>query len=182
VLCASFVAVAIINWRKRRFTRGIGRYLILLAGLCCCGFLGLSTLDNASDAQHASFTGQVRVTGYQYGPRGTHINLYRACVTNCDTPGVQLVMEPKAQSVLRDHQELPAFKIGYLVEAVKVLSGKTAYKVVDISDPSTGIYFYHLDTNRHPWRAELFFADAAFFILAGLLDFCLSFSSLANTR
>jgi hypothetical protein len=181
-VCSLFAAVAIIDRRKHRSARGIGLYLILLAGLYWCGFLGLNTLDNVSDAKHSSITGQVKVTGYLHGPRGTHINLYQACLTNCDSLGVLLVMEPKAQSILRDHPDLPAFKIGYLSEGVKAGSDRSAFKVVDISDPTTGTSFYHLDTSLHPWRAWTFFADAVLFLLTALLGIYLAiFKSNSST-
>jgi hypothetical protein len=173
LVCASYAGVAIFNRRKRRFAGGIGRYLILLAGLFCCGFLGLNTLDNASDARQASFTGQVKIAGFQYGPRGAHINLYRACATNCDASGVLFVMEPKAQIILRDHPDLSILKIKYLAEKMNVGPNEMAFKVVDISDPSKGTPLYRLDTSHHPWRAGLYFTDAAFFLLTGLLDFLL---------
>jgi hypothetical protein len=168
-ICVPMIALAILNRRKPRSARSFFKYFVLLAGLCWCGILGLSTLDNVSDALHSSVTGQVKVAGYQYGPRGTHISLYLACVADCDSTSVPLVMEPKAQSILRDRRGVPAFKIGYLVEAVKFGTDKAAFKVVDISDPSTGASFYHLDTSRHSWRVGILFADAALFLLTGLL-------------
>jgi hypothetical protein len=176
-ISVSFVAAAIHDRRMRRSARGVGRYLILLAGLCWCGILGLSTLDNVSDAAHSFLTGQLKVAEYQYGPRGTHLNLYRACAAKSKSSGVLLVMEPKAQAVLRSHQELPEFKIEYLTEYLSVGSNKMAYKVVDISDPYTGTSFYHLDTSHHPWRSGLLFSDAAWLLLTGLLDFCLFFTN-----
>lgn len=168
-ICVPMIALAILGRRKRRSARSFFRLFVLLAGLCWCGILGLNTLDNVSDARHSSVTGQVKVVGYQYVQRGTHISLYLACVADCNATSVPLVMEPKAQSVLTDRRGAPAFKIGYLAEAVKVGTDKTAFKVVDISDPSTGASFYHLDTSRHSWRAGILFADAGLFLLTGLL-------------
>jgi len=170
-ICIPMIAMAVLDRKKQRSPRSVFRILILLAGLFWSGLLGLNTMDNVSDARHSSVTGQLKIVGYQYVPRGTHVSLYLACVADCSSTGIPLVMEPKAQSVLRDHRELPAFKIGYLVENVKVLPDKTAYRVVDISDPATGASLYHLDTSSHPWRAGLLFADAAFFLLTGLLVF-----------
>jgi hypothetical protein len=169
IICALVAVNEIRSWRKLSDAKSGFVLVLLLAGTLWCGILGFSTLDNASDARHSSVTGKLQVVGYGYAGRGSHIVRYVACVADCNSAGVPLIMEPRAQSIVKAHKSMSAWQIGYLVESGKNRGEIEGYKVVDISDPSTGASLYHLDTSRHPVRASAFFADAALFLLAGLL-------------
>lgn len=168
-LCALIALKEIREWKKPGQTRSGFRLVVLLAGTLWCGILGFSTLDDASDAQHASVTGKLQVVGFSYAGRGSHVARYLACVEDCTSTSVPLIMEPAAQSIVREHGSSPALKVGYLIETGKIRAETNGYKVVDISDASTGASLYHLDTSHHPLRAGIFLADAALFLLAGLL-------------
>jgi hypothetical protein len=170
VMLSAPVAVnEIRNWKKPSDAKSGFVLVLLLAGTLWCGILGFSTLDNASDARHSSVTGKLQVAGYGYAGRGSHIVRYVACVADCNSASVPLIMEPRAQSIVKARKDLPALQIGYLVESGRNPADTGGFKVVDISDPSTGASLYHLDTSHHPVRASAFFADAALFLLAGLL-------------
>jgi hypothetical protein len=108
--------------------------------------------------------------------------MFLVCVADCSSTSVPLVMEPKAESVIKEHKNLPALKVEYLVQYEKVRADVSAFKVVDISDPSTGVSFYHLDTAHHPVRAGFLFADAALFLLTGLLTMRLARSEPDHHR
>jgi hypothetical protein len=169
MLCTLVAFIEVRNRKKRGSARNGFRLVLILIGAFWCGILGFSTLDNASDAERAFAVGKLQVTGYAYAGRGSHIARYLVCVTECNSTSVPLVMEPRAQSIVKDHKSSPALKVGYLHESDMIGGDTDGYKVVDISDPSTGVSFYHVDTSHHSVRAGLYFADAALFLLAGLL-------------
>jgi hypothetical protein len=169
ILCALVAVDEIRDWKRLSEAKSGLVLVLLLAGTLGCGILGFSTLDNASDARHSSVTGKLQVIGYGYAGRGSHIVRYVACVADCNSKAVPLIMEPRAQSIVKAHQNLSALQIGYLVESGKNPADAGGFKVVDISDPFTGASLYHLDTSHHLARASVFFADAALFLLAGLL-------------
>jgi len=168
-VCALFVVVEIRGWRKHRATSALFMRILFLLAACWCGIMGLDTLSAGSDAERSSVTGRLQVVGYLHAGRGAYISQYLACVTDCRPVNGSLVMEPKAQLAIKDHQNLPTFKVDYLMENERVRGNVNVFKVVDISDPATGASFYHLDTARHPVRAGLYFADTALILLTGLL-------------
>jgi len=169
LLCALIAIMEIRDWKKPSLAKGGFWIVLLLAGTLWCGILGFSTLDDASDAKHSSVTGKLQVIGFAYAGRGSHVARYLACVEGCTSTSVPLIMEPVAQSIVREHGSSPTLKVGYLIETGKIRADANGFKVVDISDPSTGASLYHLDTSHHALRAGILFADAALFLLVGLL-------------
>lgn len=168
-LCTLFAAMEIRDRKNRSSAKNGYRIVFLLVGAFWCGILACSTVDNASDARRASVIGRLQVVGYSYAGRGSNITRYLACVGDCNSTSVPLIMEPRAQSIVRDHRNSPVLKVGYLIESGKIRSEIDGYRVVDISDPSTGVSYYHSDTSHHPVRAGVLFIDATLFLLACLL-------------
>jgi hypothetical protein len=169
-LCALFAFSRNRTWWDVQPIIGRLRLVLLLSGVCWSGIMGLSTLENASDARHGTVTGPLDVVGYTYAGRGTHINRYLAHVEGAMAHNITLVMEPRAQAVLTKQKRLSGFTVGYLADPMMVRPDVFAFKVVDISNPETGASYYHIDTARHAVRAGFFFADgvlfAALFMLA----------------
>jgi hypothetical protein len=164
-LCAAF---AISQIRALRFhlpgtTRS--QRTVLWFGAFICFAMALTTIKNSSHGERKTVSGQVHI--YRDFQQADTPEQMLVCADECGPATPLLFLNADAANAFRSQDADTSVVFGYLDDR-STGSGNIAFTVVDMTNAKTGESFYHLDTDKHSFRAVVLFVDAALLLVVSL--------------